>query len=150
MIDTTDSKKQLRRVALNLLARREHSAKELLQKLQQRGFAEIDIQHLLTRLTEENLLNPARFIESFIHARSAKGIGPLRIQAELTERGLPQELIEHYLDITDNAWLIKAWEVWKKRFKNQRPIDFKTRAQQMRFLHYRGFSVEQIATVLED
>lgn len=91
-----------------------------------------------------------RFIESYIHARCNKGFGPLRIQAELTQRGIPQELIDPHLKITDNAWIIKIREVWQKRFKNQPPKDAKTRAQQMRFLYGRGFTVEQIESVFTD
>ena len=132
---------------MNLLARREHSATELLRKLQARGFEEPAIRVVLDHLTQENLLSHERFVESYIHARCNKGFGPVRIQAELTQRGIPQELIDPHLKITDNAWIIKIREVWQKRFKNQLPKDAKTRAQQMRFLYGRGFTAEQIESV---
>ncbi len=83
-------------------------------------------------------------MESFIHYRRARGYGPLRIRAELLERGVPEDLIEHHLKITDNAWLDDARKAWQKRFKYRLPHDFKSRAQQMRFLQYRGFTSEQI------
>ena len=65
-------------------------------------------------------------------------------RAELIERGVHEDLIEHHLDITDNAWLNDVRHVWQKRFKNNLPRDFKTRAAQMRFLQYRGFTHQQI------
>ncbi len=83
-------------------------------------------------------------MESYIHYRRARGYGPLRIRAELLERGIAQDLIEHQLNITDNAWLEDVRKVWQKRFKNRLPQDMKARGQQMRFLFYRGFTGEQI------
>lgn len=132
---------------MNLLARREHSEKELLQKLRLKDFSEPDIQQVIQALVSEKLLSNSRFLENYIHHRRAKGFGPLRIQAELIARGIHEELIEHHLKITDNAWLADIQQVWKKRFKNRLPQDFKARAQQMRFLQYRGFTSEQIDSV---
>ncbi len=134
---------------MNLLARREHSETELFRKLCLKGFSETDIRPVMTALLQENLVSNSRFIENYIHFRRAKGFGPLKIQAELQERGIPEELIEHHLKIADNAWLGQARTVWKKRFKNRMPTDFKSRAQQMRFLHYRGFTSEQIELVFK-
>ena len=142
-----DDLKEIRRAAMNLLARREHSEIELARKLRRKGFAEDHIQQAMLQLIQENLLSNHRFIENYIHFRRAKGFGPLRIQAELIERGIHEELIDHHLKITDNAWFAEVREVWRKRFKNQMPQDFKTRAAQMRFLYSRGFTSEQIESV---
>lgn len=150
MSELTDSlKKEIRRVAMNLLARREHSETEISRKLRRKGFVIEDIRQVITALAEENLLSNTRFIENYIHFRRGKGFGPLRIQAELTERGIPEELIDHHLKIADNAWFAEVREVWRKRFKNQMPRDFKTRAQQMRFLYSRGFTSEQIDSIFK-
>ena len=126
------------------MARREHSETELTRKLRQRGFAHADIQSAVATLADEKLVSNTRFIESYIHHRRTKGLGPLRIRAELSMRGIAEELIEHHLNITDNAWLIEIKEVWQKRFKNVRPADYAERAKHMRFLQYRGFTPEQI------
>lgn len=127
-----------------MLARREHSATELSRKLQRKAFNQEDINTVLTTLRQKGLLDDKRFIENYIHYRRTRGYGPLRIHAELLERGISQDLIEHQLKITDNAWLEDVRKAWKKRFKSCLPHDFKSRAQQMRFLHYRGFTSEQI------
>jgi len=148
--ELNDSLKEIRRVAMNLLARREHSETEISRKLRRKGFVIEDIRQVITSLAEENLLSNMRFIENYIHFRRGKGFGPLRIQAELAERGIPEELIDHHLKITDNAWFAEIREVWRKRFKNQMPRDFKTRAQQMRFLYSRGFTSEQIESVFKN
>lgn len=134
---------------MNLLARREHSETELLRKLRSRNFPEQEVKVALSRLTEEGLLSHSRFIENYIHQRSNKGYGPIRIRAELIERGLAEDFIEHHLNMADNAWFTKVRTVWQKRFKNQIPRDFKTRAQQMRFLQYRGFTLDQIESLFQ-
>ena len=134
-------------MALALLARREHSEKELSRKLRTKNFSANEIQIVITQLTQENLLSNNRFIENYIHHRRAKGYGPLHIRAELLERGITENLIEAYLNSKDNEWFMSAQKVWQKRFKSQLPEDFKKRAQQMRFLQSRGFTFEQIENI---
>ena len=127
------------------MARRDHSQSELFRKLLDKYLDhETEIHNQLNVLADEGLLNDARFIENFIAYKRRRGLGPLRIRAELIERGVHEDLIEHHLDITDNAWLNDVRHVWQKRFKNNLPRDFKTRAAQMRFLQYRGFTHQQI------
>lgn len=134
---------------MNLLARREHSEMELLRKLRSKSFPEPEIKAVLTQLIQEGLLSHSRFIENYIHSRRSKGYGPIRIRVELMERGLTEDFIEHHLNIADNAWFINVRTVWQKRFKAKLPRDFKTRAQQMRFLQYRGFTLEQIDSIFQ-
>lgn len=149
MNGANDNLKEIRRAAMNLLARREHSEIELSRKLRSKGFVEENIQPVILNLIQENLLNNNRFIENYVHCRRSKGFGPRRIQAELIERGIHEELIDHHLKITDNAWFAEVRKVWRKRFKNQMPQDFKTQGQQMRFLYSRGFTSEQIKSVFK-
>lgn len=137
----------IRRAALRMLARREHSKKELHRKLLNKKYNSNEIEMVLQTLAETGLLKEDRFIESFIHARRNKGFGPLRIQAELIEKGITLLIIEHHLKIHDNLWFNHVKCVWQKRFKNQLPHDYKTRAQQMRFLQAKGFTNEQIRSV---
>ncbi len=79
------------RAALDLLARREHSRRELERKLGARGFTDELIAPTLDALEESGELASARFTASFIRARAAKGQGPARIRAELAERGIDRE-----------------------------------------------------------
>ena len=137
------------RTALDLLARREHSRRELERKLGTRGFAEELIASTLDALEESGELAPARFTASFIRARAAKGQGPARIRAELAERGIDREQATELMRAADIDWTALAASVRDKRFGAQRPSDFKERARQARFLEYRGFDSEQIGSALE-
>jgi regulatory protein len=130
------------------LAYRDHSTAELFRKLHHdKDFNEVEVHAALLVLQQEGLLNDARFTENFIRYRCSKGYGPVRIRAELLERGVAQNLIEQHLQIADNVWLDKVRKVWDKRFKGSLPQDFRARAQQMRFLQYRGFTTEQINSI---
>jgi regulatory protein len=120
---------------------------ELERKLLAKGFVHEEIAACLAALTAEKLLSNTRFIESYVNVRRQKGYGPLRIHAELALRGITQDMIEHHLNIADNAWFALARNTWQKRFKGILPLDFKIRARQMRFLNQRGFTAEHIDNI---
>lgn len=136
---------KLCQTALDLLARREHTYRELTHKLYRRGFAAKDIESLLQDLTKQGLLNHSRFAEQYIHSRAEKGFGPLRICAELSERGVEGPVYEEVLSYNkDMIWDQRATQARVKRYGAGVPKDFKERARQMRFLQQRGFTQEQI------
>ena len=51
-----------RRTAMNLLARREHSTRELKRKLKVRGMEGVEVDQALAALQEERLLSDERFV----------------------------------------------------------------------------------------
>ncbi len=138
---------KIRAIILNLLTRRDHSILELTQKLRIKGHVTEEITAVIADLVQIGLINESRFAENYIRWRTMKGYGPMRISQELQIRGIASEMIADQLDITDNAWLTTVRKCWQKHFKSRIPTDFKQRAKQMRFLQYRGFTREQIASV---
>jgi regulatory protein len=140
----------VRATAMNLLARREHSTQELRDKLLTRGFEDDEIVPALQTLSREGLLSDERFTESFIHSRMERGSGPVKIHAELRQRGVADEIITDWLDERDRVWLERAESVRCKKFGSALPVDYKEKARQARFLQYRGFSAEQTRQVLRD
>jgi len=149
LTETECSPEIVRKKALAMLARREHSNAELRGKLAAKGFPEEMINTALSGLGREGWLSDDRFIESFIRARAERGYGPVRIRAELRERGIDDGAIAAYLDMRDPDWLSRVERVWVKRFDGEQPQDIKERARQTRFLQARGFTAEQIRTVME-
>lgn len=131
--------------ALRILARRDHSCAELRRKLIEKGHAREEVDSLLQKLVDQRLLNDARFAEGFVRSRIAKGYGPIRIAAELAQRGVAEELIEQQIEGFD--WLEYAHDVRQKRFGKKTVKDFAEQAKEMRFLQYRGFTVEQIRKI---
>jgi regulatory protein len=136
-------------VAVALLARREHSRLELTRKLAAKGFPEDLIGATLDDLERSGALAAARFTESFIRARVAKGQGPARIRAELAERGIGGAAATDLLRDSGVDWQDAARVARVKRFGARAPRDFKERARQARFLEYRGFDSAQIRAALE-
>ena len=132
-----------------MLARREHSGAELRMKLAAKGFPADIINDALSDLNRSGWLSDERFVEAFLRVRSERGYGPVRIRAELKERGIDDELIAMYLDHRDSSWLRRLQGVWAKRFGAKRPTEFADKARQMRFLQARGFTAEQIRVVME-
>ena len=140
----------MRVTAMNLLARREHSTQELRDKLLARGFEDDVITPALQTLSREGLLSDERFTESFIHSRVDRGSGPLKIRAELRQRGVADELITAWLDERDQVWLERAEAVRCKKFGSALPVEYMEKVRQARFLQYRGFTPEQTRRLLRD
>ena len=141
--------KDLNDRALRLLAIREHSQAELQRKLVQKGFAAAAVEQTLHDLMAQNLLSDERFTEAFVSSRRERGSGPVKIQAELQQRGIDRSLISRYLDVQDPDWLALAERARQKKFGRAQPEEYELKMQQARFLANRGFSHEQIRRVLD-
>ncbi len=138
----------MREVALALLARREHSCAELSRKLRSKGFDPREVAALVARLAADKLVDDERFAEAFLHAALGRGLGPLRVQRELGERGVCEEMIATAIATLAPDWEAQVERVRRKRFGDELPRDFKERMRQARFLAYRGFDREQIFRLL--
>jgi regulatory protein len=139
----------IRAKALELLARREHSRLELRQKLLQRGYPAERIEPALDRLVAERLLDESRYAELYACARADKGYGPLRIERELRERGVPDDAVAAALAGLADAWSPKLRELHRKRFKSRLPAGAAERMQQTRVLRQHGFTLDQIKHLFE-
>ncbi|MBD8493616.1 recombination regulator RecX [Pseudomonas syringae] len=148
MATVLDTLVAVRRTAMDLLARREHGRVELARKLRQRGAPSEMIDAALDRLVEDGLLSESRYLESFIASRARSGQGPLRIREELNQRGLARADIEQALNECDVDWRARLEETWQRKFAGKRPADLRERAQQTRFLSYRGYPMDMIGRLL--
>jgi regulatory protein len=140
----------VRRTAMNLLARREHARRELAAKLLARGLPGDLIDPVMDELARENLLSDDRFAEAFVSARAGRGQGPVRIRIELERKGVDTGIVERALADAGVDWDDLAEQVRRKRFGPGRPGSFKERARQARFLQYRGFAAEHLGGALAD
>jgi len=146
--DDADAFQQASATALRLLVRREHSAQELRYKLTSRGYPAVLAEQVVVALREQGALSDRRFAENYTQARFERGFGPLRIEAELRERGVSAGLVDTALADPDFDWTLSAYRQRRKRFGAGVPGDFSDRARQMRFLQQRGFTNEQIRSAL--
>jgi regulatory protein len=131
------------------LARREHSRRELQDKLSKKGCDAALAAEVVNKLESERLVSDDRFMESLIRARRNRGYGPLRIQKELQEKGVAPEAIATWLDVTSREWVDDIRRVQRKKFGGRIPRSYAERARQARFLQYRGFTYDQIQQLLD-
>lgn len=130
----------IRRVAMDLLARREHSKRELQQKLTLR-FSNSDlVAQEIDRLCEEHLQSDMRFAEAYLYARAQRLYGPHRIKAELKERGISADVIATAFRESNIDWSANLRKLEINKFGLTPPTDVSAIAKRIRFLQYRGFS----------
>ena len=141
---------ELRRAAMDLLARREHSSQELSQKLQKRWrdrtVACDDVESVLQKLALEGLLSDERYASARALQLAGRGYGPTRIREELRQQGVDHHIEKALAQVCaeSNDWLAHAAAVYAKKYQGM-PIvgDFsgrqKEKAKRLRFLQYRGF-----------
>mgnify|MGYP001178974911 CR=1 FL=1 len=149
-IEDNDIKKSatIRRAAMDLLARREHSHTELFRKLLRRFSHDSElIESEIETLNREGLQSDLRLAEAFTRSRANKGQGPLKIRAELRDKGVVDSDIEIAFAHCDINWFDQVALVAGKRFGNEPPEDAKERAKRNRFLQQRGFSFDEIDTL---
>jgi regulatory protein len=135
---------EARKKAMDLLARREHARTELERKLAAAGFDADVTADALHQLSQEGLQSDRRFVESYVQSRINQGKGPLRIHADLAQRGIAAGLVDEVLAEIHHDWHAAARDARAKKFGQAQPADFKDKARQMRFLQYRGFEPDQV------
>ncbi len=133
----------VRVAAMNLLAMREHSVKELTEKLERKFPGSEFIEQAISQLREQDLQSDKRFAEAFIAMRQRQGKGSVLIRIELRDRGISTELIGSLIDDAGSIWASLARDIRRKRFHDL-PVDGREKAKQMRFLHSRGFASRHI------
>lgn len=144
-VDTTLTLKDatatdVRRAAMDLLARREHGFQELCDKLARRFGPNPLIRNEVERLREDGLQNDARFAEAYLHSRAQRLYGPMRIRLELRERRIAEEIIENALAQAEIDWAKLVHELIWRKFGRKPPETIVERAKRQRFVAYRGFN----------
>ena len=132
--------------ALDIVSRREHSEKEIKNKLLEKFDAPEIIEQVVLKLIENNLINDVRFAEMYVLIRKRKGFGPKKIQFELMARGI-DDSISSLVITEEGSWKEAALKAFNKKFKNGASQEFKERNKQKTFLQNRGFSFEEIESV---
>ena len=142
------SESELRVAAIGLLSRREYSRHELYQKLIARTSSETYLLQLLDQLIQSGYQSDQRFTETFLRSRINRGLGQMRIERELKEKGIDRDLIEQvFQDEID--WFELAYDCGLRKFRSLDLNDYKERQKAFRYLAYRGFSMDQIHFAIE-
>ncbi|WP_374089366.1 regulatory protein RecX [Methylomicrobium lacus] len=152
-MDQADAK--IRTECLRLLTGREHSQKELLQKLAGKGFAIERIESILDELATENWQSDARYAESYARSRILKGYGPAFIAYELRQHGIdlgntPLFDLEALAESVAGGWMALLEQVYRRKYGDGPVPNRNEWAKRSRFLLQRGFTHAMIADLLKN
>ena len=145
----------IRNKMLSLLARREHSAEELRRKLKQSSsisktadFSKL-LERCLQEMQEKGFQSDDRFARQYVESKLAnKSHGPVKILAELFNRGIPSDQANLVLnELGDQElWLKKSIECLEKIQKKEKTLTSQTLSQK---LYQKGFTWETIEKAVE-
>ncbi len=141
--------KEVKASCLRLLARREHSQKELFNKLMTKGYSKENIENVVTELAEQDLQNDCRFMESYARHRIAKGYGPVRIKYELQQKGIEDYDLGSIVEETAGSWAEQLNNIYTRKYQGACSITRQEWAKRSRFLQHRGFSSEMIMNLFK-
>jgi regulatory protein len=124
--------------ALGLLSRREHSARELKRKLQQKGVVADEAGEVVGQMTDSGWQSDTRFAETLVRRRAADGYGPMRVRAELATHGIARDAASAAIEAADVDWLAVARKAFARRYPDA-TTDRKEIQKRAAWLASRGF-----------
>lgn len=161
--DDDDKKiRYLRWLAFYYLSKKELSAHQLRQKLLAKDCDPDEVEKLLTEFAQKDYQSDERCAKMLVRESLRKGRGKQHIKNTLKQAKLPydddtiEQLLNENQEVMDNTilenanddsfdnqdWLMLAVEARTKKYGNAIPKDPKEKARQLRFLQYRGFSMD--------
>lgn len=142
-----DTNHQIEEICLRLLARREHSRKELTEKLRLRGFSSDESQAVIDRLSEKGWQSDERYAECFARQRIQNGYGPVKIAYELQQRGGGTVDMDALIAELKGDWVELIRQVYLGKYPHTSQLNVQEWLKRSRFLQQRGFSGDLIKTL---
>jgi len=130
--------------ALGLLARREHSARELKNKLARRGFDADENAAALERLQSRDFQNDARFGEMLVRSRIEGGYGARWIIAELRTHGIGEEDAAALVAAAEPDWPELIRRQLRRRYGGKPAATMAELSKRTAFLLRRGFDASTV------
>lgn len=137
--------------AVEYLAARAHSRREIEQKLLRIGYRPCTVEMVLYKLEKEKLLDDADFAQQWAAARANRKLGRNRIAQELRQKGITGEDAEVALDtIDEEEQLSSAVALAQKALQRAKPGEDprKTRQRVSAMLARRGYSWDTVREAL--
>jgi len=132
--------------SLKLLAIRDMSRSQFVDKLKKKEFNEHDINAAIAWCEAEGWLNEARYAEVAARRLGHK-YGASRVAATLRQKGVNDDAVTHTIAAMKEGEFSRACSVWARKF-DQLPDAAEVRAKQTRYLQSRGFSFAVTKRVL--
>jgi regulatory protein len=140
--------------AFRILARRDHTHKELAVKLRQKGHDQAATDSALARCRELGYIDDAKTATIIAGHLAESGYGPLRVRQTLGQKGLDDALIEQALTRCgdEETQVHSARRMLEKKASRlaSEADPWKRRQKAYRFLSGRGFSSSVINRAISD
>ena len=140
---------ELKKIAIDLLSRRDHSRQELAHKLKQKGGLDDDIQQLLDWCSQENYQSESRYAALLVRSKINKGYGPQYLSQAAREQGISKELLTQTIESLEVDWFALALAQYQKKYGGKPVEDFQDKQKRMGYLQRRGFNGAQIQYALK-
>lgn len=139
-------------VALGLLARRGHTARELETKLRKRGFDRQTAEAVVSKCERMRFIDDRETGRAYLKELVRKGRGPRRIRMEMSRKGLDDPVIDELMEnmgVEKKERQFCRMEMEKKLGAVSAEKDSrKKKARVYRFLVSRGFSSSVVCELL--
>jgi regulatory protein len=133
--------------ALGLLARREHSARELKSKLARRGLDSVQASAAVVDLKAKDYQSDTRFGEMLVRTRIEGGYGPRWIVAELKTHGIDETRARALIDAAAPDWKALIRAQLRRRYGGKPATSLAERSKRAAFLLRRGFDAHTVQLV---
>ncbi len=142
-----EEKQKIKQRAYRLLKYRSRSIAEMKDRLLKLGYEPEIVERAVRELIEEGILNNHKFAREFVSDyTNLKPKGNIFIMKELKSKKVDDLYIQEVLRERDEKSLIK--KILEKKFSDFNKKDPKQKAKIIRYLLYRGFTLQAIYEVL--
>jgi len=141
--------------ALKILAGRDHSEAEMRRKLAVKGFSPVTADRVIEKLHRSGYLDDERFAFAWAESalRNGRGYG-YRLKAELSRRGVVDDIIDHVLGrlASEHDEMATLAGLMARKFAgfDSRHADDRQKRRVISYLQRRGFSLAAILRVLRE
>jgi regulatory protein len=139
--------------ALNLLASRARSSRELHRRLMQKGVTAERADRVIAKLRDAGLIDDADFARQLTRSKLSSGVSRRRVHQELFKRGVAREVADVAVaEVAEEEGLSDAdsiERVARKKWRTLTDLDDPTRRRRLfAFLARRGFGSDDVSRVV--
>ncbi|MEP6755448.1 MAG: regulatory protein RecX [Chthonomonadales bacterium] len=149
MDDQPEDFQEARLKAEAFIAYAPRSVNDVMRRLQRNKFSDETIAAVIQSLVDGGLLNDKEFAAAWVESRSrAKGLGRIRLTAELRRMGVEREDLDAAMEQVDPEQEVEAaWMIVQRKHSRENPADPSSRRRVAASLARKGYSygiIEQV------
>lgn len=143
-----NTQQQANETIVRILGQREHSQRELRQKLKQRGYSAEQIEQALEYAQNYGWQDDTRFALSWVRHGLNRGDGWNKIKASARQKGITDDDLQQAIEELQPDWVDLCYRRLLMKFGEQPATEQRLRDRIMRHLLQRGFRFDEIKKAL--